>query len=695
MESFDRNLDGYDDVGDQLPRYLRERAADRFETIRAEKDAIDTVEAHERRVERCREAFLEALGGLPGERPPLDARSTGPLRRDGYTVETVVFQSLSDFHVTATFYRPQGDGPFPGALFLCGHAAGGKADPAYQRACIELTREGIATLAIDPVGQGERVQSYDPATDTVERTRATEHTYLGLQCRLAGTNLARYLVWDAVRALDYLEDRPDVDDSRLGVLGNSGGGTQTMYLLLVDERPTAAAPCCTVTSREAYMTTGQAQDSEQILDGAISRGLDFDDFLAAFAPNPLLVGCARSDFFPIEGAHESVDRVRAVYDLYGRPDAVEMAVVDRTHGLSPPLRTAAVRWLRDHLCDPQTGYDPGDPAVEDPETLYCTERGQVHAEFERERHVVDLTRSFLRDRDRTQASVPTVADETAYRDEIRSRVRDTLDLDRVRGPLYPRRIAVDVDEKRDVQWEKVFFVSEPGIVVAGIIARARTVPDRVQPTVVLPDHGTLEFESHRDRVATLGRDRGLALAFDPRGVGAVRAREVNTPALNGGTYFDYFGTEYKLGSDALMLGASLFGMRVFDVLRAREYLADRIDGGSSGGGESADSGSNRVTDGDGDGGLVVLSDPDGYGVEGTGVGAMHALYAAAAEPQFRSVRLADLPGSFHEMATEREYDLDFRLRVSNVVGDCDVPQLLPSLADRDVTWVGTDPGRFR
>jgi hypothetical protein len=47
------------------------------------------------------------------------------------------------------------------------------------------------------------------------------------------------------------------------------------------------------------------------------------------------------------------------------------------------------------------------------------------------------------------------------------------------------------------------------------------------------------------------------------------------------------------------------------------------------------------------------------------------------------------------MATEREYDLDFRLRVSDVVGDCDVPQLLPSLADRDVTWVGTDPGRFR
>lgn len=676
MDGFRRNLDGFYDVENQLPRYLRERAGEHFDAERARKEAIETVGDHERHVERMREGFLDAVGGLPDERTPLAAETTGALERDEYSIETVVYESLPGFHVTANCYRPAGDGPFPAVLFLCGHSTTGKASPVYQRACIELARNGFVVLAVDPIGQGERVQSYDPETGEISRRNIREHTYLGLQCQLAGSNLARYVVWDMVRSLDYLEERPDVDDDRLGATGNSGGGMQTGFLMLVDDRLDAAVPCCFVTSREEYMETGQAQDGEQILHGAVERGLNYDDFVSAFAPDPVLIGAAQSDFLCVEGTRKSFERARDVYELYGHPERVELAVADDTHGLSPPLREAMVNWFREHLRGVAPEFETGEPPVEDEADLLCTDAGQVHGEYPDETHLVDCNADFVAEQYVDAGQVPSVDDREGYAASIRETVVDRFNLDRRGGDLHPRRIETERDEAAGVRWEKVFFYAEPNVLVAGIVIESLVPPDCLAPTIVLPERGTVEFDDREERVASLARDRGLAMAFDPRGVGAVRARDVNTPLANGGEYFDYHGTEYKLASDALMLGNSLFGMRVFDVLRAREYLARRVDGGNP----------------DGRGNEADVAE---YALDGIGVGALHALYAAAAEPRFGSIRVEDPPDSFHELATAREYDVDFRLLVHGVVGECDLPQLLPALADRDLTWEGADPDRFR
>jgi hypothetical protein len=690
MESFDRNVDGFYDVENQLPRYLRERAAECFESERDRKASIQTIEDHERHAREMREVFLEGIGGLPDNRPLLSAETTGTLKRDGYAIETVVFESLPDFHVTGNLYRPTTDGgssatdnsdgkssggegdQYPALLFLCGHAAVGKAASGYQQACVELAQNGFVVLSIDPIGQGERIQSYDPETGDNPRQNTTEHTYLATQCAAAGANLTRYMVHDMIRALDYLESRPDVDESRLGATGNSGGGMQTGFLMLVDDRLEAAVPCCFVTSRESYMRTGQAQDGEQIIHRAIERGLNYDDFISAFAPKPALIGAAQSDFLCIDGARRSLERAKAVYDLYDRPDSVDMAVADRTHGLSPPLRKAMVNWFRDHLADTVPDFETGDPAVEDEADLRCTAAGQVHGEYPDETHVIDLNRADVRERYGDAESAPEIDDREAYAAAMRETVADALDLKRPRCDLHPRRIEREVDEDCGVRWEKVFFYSESELVVTGILAIALEPPSSTVPTVVLPDRGTDEFDEYRERTAELARERGMAMVFDPRGVGAVRARDVNTPQSNGGEYFDWHGTEYKLGSDALMLGTSLFGMRVFDVCRAREYLSHRIADANA-----------------------LSADADGFGLEGTGLGSLHALYAAAADPQFRSIRIADLPYSFHDVATNREFEIDPRLRVHGLVGTCDVPQLLPALENRELEWRGGDPDRFR
>lgn len=643
MKGFQQNVDGYYDVESQLPQYLRGVAERQFEAADRERERIDSRAALDAHRDRMQEVFFEALGGLP-ERTELNPACTDTLYRDGYVIEKVVFESRPRFHVTSNLYLPENrDGSVPGVLFFCGHADTGKGAHLYQQACIDLARDGFVVLAVDPLGQGERHQFYDPETDEIPRRNTVEHTYIGHRCTLAGENVARYFVWDAIRALDYLATRPEVDADRIGATGNSGGGLQTAYLMLADDRLAAAMPCCFITAKEDYMKSGQAQDAEQIIPDAIRRGPRYDDFLTAFAPRPVRIGAAQSDFLCIEGAYRSYERAREAYALYDATDAIDLVVSDTTHGLTPTLREAMVGWFRTQLRDDDPAFVTTDPETETPDSLHCVTNGEVNDAYPNERHVVDFT--CQRVRERNPADPADVNDE--YATAMRNRVRERFDLDRNRTRLFPRTI--ESEKQAGLVWEKVFFRSEPNVVTTGIVVRTEEPPD--EPTILLLDRGTDDLPDYRTDVAALARERGLVLLFDPRGVGGVRARNVNTPLANGGKYYDVHGTEYKLASDALMLGTSLIALRVFDVLRASEYLRDRL-------------------------GDVTL------GIVGAGTGAIHALYAAVADSTFQSLRIEDVP-AFHERAT-RQITVDPGLNIYDVVGELDIPQLLPALADRDV-----------
>ncbi|ELY98350.1 alpha/beta hydrolase family protein [Natrialba aegyptia] len=674
MRQFDENVDGYYDVENQLPRYLRRLAEPQFERGDERREAIDSVAAAEEHRERVRKDFLEAIGGLPEERTDLNATRTGRLEYDGYAVETVIFESLPGFHVTTNVYVPESasaDDPRPAVLFVCGHAATAKTADGYQQGCIDLARNGFVVLAMDPIGQGERHQFYDPEAEAIPisddsrdypRVNTLEHTYLARQCMFAGANVARYFVWDGIRALDYLESRPEVDADRLGVTGNSGGGMQTSYLMLADDRIAAAAPCCFITSKEAYMRTGQGQDGEQIIHRAIDRGPRYDDFLLAFAPKPALIGASQSDFLCIEGTHQSYERASSLYNLYEAGDALELTVADSTHGFGPELREATVNWFRRHLAGEPPTFETDDPSTEDRERLRCTEAGEVRDAYPDGRTVVDLNREFLAETAPEAATAPTVDDTDNYTCQLRERLVDRFDLERDRPDLYPRTI--ETERNGDVTWEKVFFPSEREVIVTAIVA---TVDDggTEEPLVLLLEEGTDEIEERREEVAALARKHGTVVVTDPRGVGGVCARDVNTRLQNGGDYYDYHGTVYKLASDALMLGTSLLALQTFDILRTIEYLRSRLDEGNT---ELA--------------------------IEGRGPWGIQALLTAVIEPSIRTVSAVEPFPSFHEQATTAEIPVDHRLNVHGIVGEFDIPQLLPALEDRDIDWDG-DLSRYR
>ncbi|MGH9374013.1 MAG: alpha/beta hydrolase family protein, partial [Vicinamibacterales bacterium] len=110
-------------------------------------------------------------------------------------------------------------------LFLSGHHNTAKVVPEYQNVCQTLVRAGLIVLAQDPVGQGERLSYFEPDTNTNPVGIGTrDHDYAGAQGRFLGDTLARYMLHDAMRGIDYLISRPDVDAAKIGVTGTSGGG---------------------------------------------------------------------------------------------------------------------------------------------------------------------------------------------------------------------------------------------------------------------------------------------------------------------------------------------------------------------------------------------------------------------------------------------------------------------------------------
>src|SRR4029079_4863547 len=164
----------------------------------------------ERRKKSVRQTLLEILGGLPDYNGPLNPKITGRLVTESYTIEKVIFESLPGFFVTANLYRPNPPGRYPAVLLQSGHTQEGQPEP--QRGAANLALKDFVALAFDPVGQGEREQTYNRQLDgPLAGWSVNEHLQAGAQSILVGESVARYFIWDAKRALDYLLSRPEVD----------------------------------------------------------------------------------------------------------------------------------------------------------------------------------------------------------------------------------------------------------------------------------------------------------------------------------------------------------------------------------------------------------------------------------------------------------------------------------------------------
>jgi dienelactone hydrolase len=329
--------------GDASPTYrlLVAEARERLRERAAAVARLQTAAQWRERQGTVRRALDEIVGPFP-ERTPLNARITGVVQKRGYRIEKLVFEAQPRYYVTGCVFVPDGlQGRAPAILNAIGHTDIAFRGHLYQQMILNLVAKGFVVLAYDPAGQGERLQYFEAETG-VSRIgwSVREHFYAGDQCFLAGSSLARYCVWDGMRAIDYLQSRDDVDPGRIGVTGISGGGTRTAYIAACDERVAAASPCCYIAGFRRLLESIGPQDAEQVMAGSIAAGIDHADLLEMMAPKPVLIAAATRDFFSIQGARETFAEVKGAYEALGAPANLEMVEDDLEHGYSRVIREA-------------------------------------------------------------------------------------------------------------------------------------------------------------------------------------------------------------------------------------------------------------------------------------------------------------------------------------------------------------------
>jgi len=534
----------------ELKKYLRAKAEASLSERRRRVAAIGSQSDLDARRRYIREKILASIGTLP-QRTPLNAKITGTVDRGDYRIEKLVFESQPKFYVTANLYVPQrGKGPYPAVLFPLGHEAGAKAHTAWQHVLVSFAKKGFVGLAWDTIGQGERVQMWDADLGESKVVRSTtEHTMQGLQCLLVGDALARYTIWDGIRALDYLASRPEVDPERIGVTGNSGGGTHTAYLAALDDRLKVAAPSCYLTGYGRLLDTIGPQDAEQCMTNFLSDGLDHADFVLAFAPKPYRVLAAIRDFFSIAGARDVYEEAKTVYERVGAGDRIAMTEADDGHGYTLPRRLAAYDWFSRWLLGKEDSAPEPEVTIAAEDELWATTSGQVATSLGGET-VATLNQSRLAAIRRGAVSRENVQRFLGYQAAEKTAWR-------THGTL----------EGKGCRIQKIVYESEPAIRIPALLYVPEGPPGR-KPAVVYA-HGRGKAAGHEEALA-LAQRGALVLSLDARGLGETRA----AGERYGSDWPRLFG-DFENAMTAMLTGKTLVAMRAEDISRGAGVLLEQ------------------------------------------------------------------------------------------------------------------------
>lgn len=325
-----------------------------------------TLQEWEAREEIVRQHVREALALAPEpERLPLNIHVSDQLDRDDYVVKRIYWQTWPSYYASGYLYMPKGvHSRVPAILNPHGHWENGARHPIVQSRLIALAKKGYVCLAVDSVHAYDYYSGVTPMT---------------------------IMTWNNMRGIDLLCSLPEVDPSRIGCTGCSGGGQQTFYLMCLDDRLKAAVPVNMVSEARRILSVEMHHCPCNHVPGFLAE-TDQTETSAVFAPAPALYICVTQDWtkwFPQEGYPE----IRSVYRLYGAEDRVKCIQYDWSHDYSQPMREAAYawfnRWLRG-LDDPEQAKE-GNVRPEPVDTLAALDgpppgaRGP-EAIFEERRH---------------------------------------------------------------------------------------------------------------------------------------------------------------------------------------------------------------------------------------------------------------------------------------------------------------------
>jgi dienelactone hydrolase len=318
---------------------------------------IKTRADWEQRCEEYRRQLREMLGLDPWPaKSDLKVTITGTIDRDDFRVEKLYYQSLPGLYVTANLYLPKNvTERVPAVLYLCGHSQvkvdnvsyGNKTH--YHFHAVWFARHGYACLVLDSLQLGE-----------IEGIHHGTYRYGMWWWNNRGYTPAGVEAWNCVRAIDYLQSRPEIDPERIGVTGRSGGGAYSWWIAAIDPRVKVAVPVAGITDLQNHVVDGCVEGHCDCMYFVNTYRWDFPMVAALVAPRPLLIVNGDHDpIFPEDGVRRVYETARKIYRLYDAEDKIGIFVTKAAHDDIQPIQEAAFRWIDRHLLGKEREvYDP-------------------------------------------------------------------------------------------------------------------------------------------------------------------------------------------------------------------------------------------------------------------------------------------------------------------------------------------------
>ncbi len=497
---------------------------------------------------------------IVGEFPPigdLNGQIVGVSQKEGFRIEKIIFESSPKRYVTANLYIPDGDGPFPASLQLCGHGLRGKI-PASTSA-IQFALNGIAVMVVDPVGQGERIQFLDKDSQSLTRGATTGHTILNSGANLLGSSVAAYEYWDNHRAIDYLLTRNDIDPTKIGVYGSSGGGTQTVYMLGLDERIKVAAIGVYFTQRERMLELYGPADGCQHIPNEGKEQLELADFVLMMAPKPVLIMASRydnnADYWGVKNAFRELEEA---YGLFGNPEKANIYVTERGHEIPKETREQLTTWFRRWLLDDPTPVQEG-PRISVPtDELQCTQTGQVNTSIQDAIPFPDYNLALAEDYAPQRAEFVQQDKEV-----VRAKVIELLGLTIPEVKIRPEQTGAMKLRNYDLLKYQIVRVGQmpvPCIVL---------IPENVEPEssvlIYLNEAGKSELVGDDHTVSSYINQNTILVVPDLRGFG-----ETLDPLRLNDTKF--WNKEYRNAMISMHIGKPIMGQRIIDIMSVLDFI---------------------------------------------------------------------------------------------------------------------------
>lgn len=321
-------------------------------------DGAKTIDEWKKKRPRLHQEYLDMLGLWPlPEKTPLKATVTGTLESQGAIIEKVHFQSKPGLYVTANFYRPKdararNGKRLPTILYVCGHAGRGRDGnkSAYQDHGLWFANNGYNCLILDTLQLGEIPGIHHGTYGIRNPKEKDKEAPTRFWWHSAGYTPAGVECWNGIRALDYLQSRDDVDPGRIGVTGISGGGATTFWIAAADERIKVAVPVSGMSDLDCYV-------KQKIINGHCdcmflynTYQWDWTTIAALVAPRPMLfVNSDNDPIFPMDGNRRISEKLRKIYDIYGKAEHFDDYVSEGGHDYRKGIRIAVFRFMNKHL----------------------------------------------------------------------------------------------------------------------------------------------------------------------------------------------------------------------------------------------------------------------------------------------------------------------------------------------------------